>query len=76
MDAPVSLRRFTAKEYYRTAQAGPSETGLVGWNGDALHRYPSPGADGYRAREEVGRGGSLAPQTFPEMRLGVGAVLG
>ena len=60
----------------RFARAGVPEVWLVDLNRDLVEVYRRPTAEGYSETQEFPRGQGLAPEAFPEVVLGVDAILG
>jgi Uma2 family endonuclease len=57
------------------ARAGIRESWLADLPGEALEVYRRPAPSGYQQVERVARGGSVAPEAFPDVALAVDAVL-
>jgi Uma2 family endonuclease len=66
-DRTVKLRLY--------ARAGIREFWLVDVNGGRIDVHRTPAGEEYRHTERVERGGTLAPEAFPDLVLSVDAIL-
>ncbi len=74
MDSSVAHDRRVKLPIY--ARAAIPEVWLVDVNESAVEAHREPTASGYRDRRLVDRGGSLAPQAFPDVLLAVRDMVG
>ena len=58
------------------ARAGIREVWIIDLAGDAVLIYRTPSPEGYLREGRVGRGGSFAPEAFPDATLAVDDILG
>jgi hypothetical protein len=74
--ADTSLAYDRDTKLPRYARAGIPEAWIVDLEGQAVEVHRAPGPTGYRDVQRLGRGASVSPAAFPDLRLAVDDILG
>ena len=74
--AHTSLAHDRRRKLPLYARTGVSEVWIVNRRADAVDVFRGPSPQGYRDQFRCGRGESLAPSVFPDLRLSVHDILG